>query len=261
MAVKAFDWLAQVHSEHKYLFTAIVTLILCFVTVPFELILTPMARPFRVDNPHIRYPYVPHEMFPVPLLFTLAVVVPIVGVGAPAFYHPQHRRHTAMSLLGLLFCLAMTITFIDVAKIIIGNQRPDFIARCIPKPGTPQHQLSRVLEVCTNTNMSMVWEGCKSTPSGHSGLSFAGLGFLAIYMHLLIKNHYASRQPLLKFTPAIPILVAMLIAYSRIIDHKHHWFDVIAGSSIGMLFAAFAYWYAVGLEPNYEPPLGTAGVV
>ena len=40
---------------------------------------------------------------------------------------------------------------------------------------------------------------------------------------------------------AIPILLAVLIALSKIIDHYHHWYDVLVGALIGTFFAIISY--------------------
>lgn len=41
----------------------------------------------------------------------------------------------------------------------------------------------------------------------------------------------------------LPILVAMLVSASRIVDHRHHWDDVVAGSFIGIISAASSYFF------------------
>ena len=76
----------------------------------------------------------------------------------------------------------------------VGRPRPDLIARCMAPLGSTDHLqygLSTV-EICTNTNIFQLNDGFKSFPSGHSSLSFAGLGFLSLYlagkMHLWDKK-------------------------------------------------------------------------
>ena len=39
----------------------------------------------------------------------------------------------------------------------------------------------------------------------------------------------------------IPVLGAILIAASLIIDYYHHWYDILAGSIIGTMFAFGSY--------------------
>lgn len=251
MLEATLNWIISILREYRfYILTSVFLVIVCICTVPFETVLTPHARKFRLDNKWIQYPYVAQEHVPASTLFLLAAVLPMVVIGYKAFYSAQHRRGTAISMLGLFASLVITWNIIDVAKIFIGNQRPDFIARCIPKPDTPTDKLVRVVDVCTNKDFRKLWEGCKSTPSGHSSLSFAGLGFLAIHLHFALKPaHPDSRQnKYLHFIPLIPLVIAMLIALSRIIDHKHHWIDIISGGIIGSSVACLSYKYIVGIS-------------
>lgn len=59
----------------------------------------------------------------------------------------------------------------------------DVIDRCQPRSGTidPTFGLSTAA-ICTQTDLSLLKDGFRSFPSGHSSLSFAGLGFLAFYV-------------------------------------------------------------------------------
>jgi diacylglycerol diphosphate phosphatase / phosphatidate phosphatase len=41
----------------------------------------------------------------------------------------------------------------------------------------------------------------------------------------------------------IPLLTACLVSISRIVDYRHHWDDVLVGSSIGCVSAASGYYY------------------
>lgn len=63
----------------------------------------------------------------------------------------------------------------------MGRARPDLIARCKPKEGTPEHELVTYL-VCTETDHHTLHDGFRSFPSGHSSFSFAGLGYLSLFV-------------------------------------------------------------------------------
>lgn len=46
--------------------------------------------------------------------------------------------------------------------------------------------------ICTQTDLAILKDGFRSFPSGHSSLSFAGLGFLAFYLgkfNVLMSSH------------------------------------------------------------------------
>ncbi|KAL3824106.1 hypothetical protein ACJIZ3_020135 [Penstemon smallii] len=86
---------------------------------------------------------------------------------------------------------------------------------------------------------SDIKEGHKSFPSG----SFAGLGFLALYLSGKIKcfdrrGHVAKLCILF-----LPILAACLVGVSRVDDYWHHWQDVFAGGLLGS--GCYAYTRAV----------------
>lgn len=42
----------------------------------------------------------------------------------------------------------------------------------------------------------------------------------------------------------IPFIVAGLVSISRILDHRHHWDDVLVGSLIGITAATLAYFFS-----------------
>lgn len=64
--------------------------------------------------------------------------------------------------------------------------------------------------------------------------SFAGLGFLSLYMSGKIKA-FDSRGHVAKLCLVfLPLLIASLVAISRVNDYWHHWQDVFAGGVIGM---------------------------
>lgn len=70
-----------------------------------------------------------------------------------------------------------------VPSIAPSNALLDVIDRCQPPSGyvDPPFGLSTAA-ICTQTDMSILKDGFRSFPSGHSSLSFAGLGFLAFYL-------------------------------------------------------------------------------
>jgi membrane-associated phospholipid phosphatase len=74
-----------------------------------------------------------------------------------------------------------------------------------------------------------------SFPSGHTTTAFA----------VLVLAGLISRRRILVFTS---ILLACLVAYSRVYLSQHFLSDVLAGSVAGILSALFFYWYFRRLE-------------
>jgi diacylglycerol diphosphate phosphatase / phosphatidate phosphatase len=79
-------------------------------------------------------------------------------------------------------------------------------------------------------------------PSGHSTAAFAGFVYLALYLNAqlkLLSAHNPAYWKMLIFFA--PILGAMLIAMSMVMDGFHHWYDVTVGGLIGTACAFVAY--------------------
>lgn len=78
--------------------------------------------------------------------------------------------------------------------------------------------------------------------------AFAGLFYLSLYLagklHILDKRGEVWKF----FIVMIPTLAAALIAVSRIMDARHHPFDVISGSLLGIMMAYGSY-------RQYFPPI------
>ena len=119
----------------------------------------------------------------------------------------------------------------------MGRLRPDFISRCAPDT---KYLPSSI--ICTGA-AKLVAEGRRSFPSGHSSSAFGGLGFISLLLndHFLVFDGSGRIYKFIIFL--IPLLTASLVSISRIVDYRHHWDDVLVGSSIGCLSAAVGYYY------------------
>lgn len=136
--------------------------------------------------------------------------------------------------------MLLTLFITDIIKNAVGRPRPDLLARCKPKPGTPAHTLV-TFEVCTETNHHVLHDGWRSFPSGHSSFAFSGLGYLALW--IAGQCHvYRPRADLARVLLALaPLLGAALIAISRCEDYRHDVYDVSVGSVLGMSVAHYTY--------------------
>ncbi|RXK41753.1 hypothetical protein M231_00988 [Tremella mesenterica] len=153
----------------------------------------------------------------------------------------------------------MTGVVTQVIKMSVGRPRPDLINRCEPAPGAidhPVYGLSTV-EICTSVHIARLNDGFKSFPSGHSSLSFAGLGFLALYlagkMHLWDRRGHRNRA----WFALSPLLGGAMVAISRTEDNRHHWQDVLVGSALGLFIAWVTYrtYYPSLRHPQCHLPL------
>lgn len=141
--------------------------------------------------------------------------------------------------LGLLFSVLITAVITDAIKDGVGRPRPDFFWRCFPEGKGVFNNVTGIV-IC-NGEKGVIKEGHKSFPSGHTSWSFAGLGFLAWYISGKIRA-FDRRGHVAKLCIVFaPILLAALVAVSRVDDYWHHWQDVFAGGLIGLVVASFCY--------------------
>jgi diacylglycerol diphosphate phosphatase/phosphatidate phosphatase len=71
--------------------------------------------------------------------------------------------------------------------------------------------------------------------------SFGGLFYLSLYISAKLHVLDSRGEVWKLFVAMAPTLGAALVAGSRIMDARHHPFDVITGSLIGVIFAYAAY--------------------
>ncbi|CAA2949625.1 lipid phosphate phosphatase 2-like [Olea europaea subsp. europaea] len=154
------------------------------------------------------------------------------------------------SILGLLFAVLITAVLTDAIKDAVGRPRPDFFWRCFPD-GIDEYD--RWGNVVCHGKEGDIKEGHKSFPSGHTSWSFAGLGFLSLYLSGKIKA-FDRRGHVAKLCIVfLPILAACLVGISRVDDYWHHWQDVFAGGLLGLVVATFCYLQF------FPPPYDTEG--
>ncbi|KAK6115114.1 hypothetical protein DH2020_007383 [Rehmannia glutinosa] len=154
------------------------------------------------------------------------------------------------SILGLLFAVLITGVLTDSIKNAVGRPRPNFFWRCFPDG---RDEYDRWGNVVCHGKASEIKEGHKSFPSGHTSWSFAGLGFLALYLAGKIKC-FDGRGHVAKLCIILfPILAACLVGISRVDDYWHHWQDVFAGGLLGLVVATFCYLQF------FPPPYHTEG--
>ncbi|GLU04692.1 hypothetical protein SLE2022_218280 [Rubroshorea leprosula] len=143
------------------------------------------------------------------------------------------------AILGLLFSVLITAVITDAIKDAVGRPRPDFFWRCFPDGKGVYDPLTGDVR-CTGLK-SVIKEGHKSFPSGHTSWSFAGLGFLALYISGKIRVFDQKGHVAKLCIVFLPLLVAALVGISRVDDYWHHWQDVFAGGLLGITVASFCY--------------------
>jgi len=210
-------------------------------------------RVFSLHDTSLRHPYAVHERVPNVGLYFICFVAPVLLQPVVNLITVRSWWDFHNSTLGLIFSLALTGSVTQFVKITVGRPRPDVIDRCQPPQGAvdPAFKLTD-WTICTQTDNSILRDGFRSFPSGHSSLSFAGLGFFAFYlagkMHLFDKRGQTGKA----WLALAPFSGAALVAISRTMDYRHHWHDVLVGSILGTVMAYFSYrQYYPSLESEY----------
>ncbi|KAF9571645.1 hypothetical protein EC968_000313 [Mortierella alpina] len=242
-------------------------ILVLIVLVAFSLIdqIEPFHRQFSVRDTTIQHPFAKKETIPDWLLLLLAFVLPMSVIGIIAIF--QRRSYTDLhnGFLGLFLAQALVLIVTDSVKIAVGRPRPDFLDRCLSlydhaEAGTPLRLLSDPANLLSDssicTRRDLLRDGFKAFPSGHSSFSFGGLGFLGMYLagklHIFDERGHTYKA----LVVLAPLILAALIATSRVGDYRHHWEDVSVGAFIGLVFAVFAYrqYYPSLSSSNCDSP-------
>lgn len=204
----------------------------------------PFQRLFYLNDLTLSYPYAVHQRVSDWQLFLYSLLVPFFTILLiwVLLADKRHRWYLLyISLLGLLLAWFSTCLLTNFIKNWIGRLRPDFLDRCQPKPNLPINTLLSASEACTAENKNILLEGFRTTPSGHSSESFAGLGYLYLWLCGQLLTEHVQAGFWRKYVAMLPLLGASLIALSRTQDYRHHFIDVIIGSLLGYIIAHFVY--------------------
>lgn len=205
---------------------------------------TPFERQFYVNDLTINHPFAEHERVPNQnnIFFSLFIPIAVIVLFTAILGHPTHKVYLGyVSLLGLFVSFFVNGLATDLLKNWIGRHRPDFIARCIPKPDTPLNTLVFARDVCTTKDLDRLADGFRTTPSGHSSTAFSGLGYLTLWLSGQLLTEHPLTGSWRKILASVPAFGASLIALSRTEDYRHHFVDVILGSLIGFAIARWSY--------------------
>lgn len=160
----------------------------------------PFSQPFSLNNESLQYPYAdPERINPlwagvISCLFPLLCIVfwTLFLDGLFSHHKPAGRRgiitgpwtmeqrlwEMNCGILGLGLAVGGAICVTGALKNATGKPRPDIIARCIPIKGAQNGEVGAdgnrlpwglaTRAICTQTDKSILKDGFKSFPSGHS---------------------------------------------------------------------------------------------
>ncbi|XP_017122873.1 putative phosphatidate phosphatase [Drosophila elegans] len=211
----------------------------------------PTKRGFFCDDQSLMYPYHENTVSPT-MLHWLGLYLPLIllfvleslscyqgGVDQWAKLWPVQNT-VRWFLYGYVFNDLLK----GIAKHTIGRLRPHFFAVCRPHfpDGTNCSDLVHrgALEYHADytcrpdlslASEDMIRDVNVSFPSGHSAMAFYGLVFVAL--HLRRRRWPLAGSLLGPILQLACVAVAWFVALSRVMDFKHHWSDVAAGSLLG----------------------------
>ncbi|RCI16075.1 hypothetical protein L249_3060 [Ophiocordyceps polyrhachis-furcata BCC 54312] len=237
-------------------------LLLAMGWLAFETFVTPFHRMFFINDLTISFPHAVNERVSALMALVYAFVFPIgVFIGYGLAFRPSLAKQEA-TYLSFVVTAVLTGFLTDVVKNAVGRPRPDLLARCRPASGTEPNRLVTV-DVCTAPDNRKLHDGWRSFPSGHSSQSFAGLGFLTLFLagQLHLFRPTGGRDLCRALLCLLPLLGATLIAISRCEDYRHDVYDVSCGAVLGLTVAYWSYrrhWPKLSC-PTCDTPLPRPG--
>lgn len=220
---------------------------------------------FHLDDKTIDAPYTPFEEDTVPaelvtiVAVTLGLLLPAVEFVVAGCKRKWKARQLCTRsqwasalriLLAYVYGLLLTCVVTSVLKILVGRLRPHFMDLCRPNYTLPAVGSSRYISEYTCTNPRQVPEKWVqnvywSFPSGHSSVSAYCCFFFIVYLQLRWR-HNSICSTLYKTVPqGILLAFALIGAYSRVRDHKHHWSDVSGGLTLGTAIAVWMVLFVI----------------
>nr|ACH73387.1 unknown [Drosophila melanogaster] len=251
----------------RLLVELLVVVVLVIPICVYEFAVDPVRRGFFCDDESISYPFQDNTITPVMLGLIVGLLPALVMVVVEYVSHLRAGDISAtVDLLGwrvstwyvelgrqsTYFCFGLLLTFdaTEVGKYTIGRLRPHFLAVCQPQIAdgsmcSDPVNLHRYVENydCAGEGFTVedVRQARLSFPSGHSSLAFYAMIYVALYLQRKItwRGSKLSRH----FVQFAVVMVAWYTALSRVMDHWHHWSDVLSGSLLGVAGALITAHY------------------
>lgn len=210
---------------------------------------------------YINRPFSENATIPLWLLVVTCFILPtLIIIVTGVMSNTKNDGHSG--ICSLFFALGSNLFITSFVKLYCGYFRPNFYSYC---------DFSEDTLTCNSDSKTPR----ESFPSGHASLSFCAMTVLTLFFYGKIglhrglsphlreeqrnaKNYYKKR--IFSMVAALPMLLAVFIAASRVHDDSHHPADVVGGAIIGLSTAIFGYglWYPSIYSQFAGCPLQTA---
>ncbi|EDX11494.1 putative phosphatidate phosphatase [Drosophila simulans] len=225
----------------------------------------PTKRGFFCDDESLMYPYHENTVSPT-LLHWLGLYLPLISLVVLESFlsHRKDRGPWATlwpvynTVRWFLYGYVSNDLLKGIGKQAIGRLRPHFFAVCSPhfpdgtscsdelhRGALKYHTDYECRSDLSQATEEMIRDVNVSFPSGHSAMAFYGLVFVALHLR---RRRWPLPGSLLRPVLQLAcVALAWFVAISRVMDYKHHWSDVAAGSLLGA-GSAFAVTRAAASE-------------
>ncbi|CAB3242433.1 unnamed protein product [Arctia plantaginis] len=248
----------------KVVVDAVIILLLTVCTLLSNLVWVPFERGFFCDDESLMYPY-KSDTVTVPVLRIVGVCLPILAF-LICEWNVLRKDTTVVRCYGVpiptwvrgFYCVlasfavgcCFTELAINTSKAVIGRPRPHFFSICQPSVNCSLSEWKGryVLPTdytCTGPDVDKIHDVRKSFLSGHSAFSAFTMFYLAMYLEKRIQ--FKGSCTLRHTLSFIAVLLSWFCALSRVSDYKHHWSDVLAGYTLGILLAVVMWNYGTEL--------------
>ncbi|KAL7635263.1 UNVERIFIED_CONTAM: hypothetical protein RMT77_014250 [Armadillidium vulgare] len=264
--------------------TDIIILLISFAPIfLLEFFIEPRWGGFFCSDSSIRYPYV-KPIVKTSYLLSFFVGFPIVTISVlectrmikdKNFKFSEYFYSLYTVLKVFVFGFALSTLTVEVFKHTLGNLRPHFIDVCYGGGGGGggfSDPTTTTITECSTTSSNnddkyiiasdsicdynkedydLIKNARLSFMSAHASISSFSCFFLIFYLQfrVKIKREHVFIKPVLQF---VFFILTVLVSLSRIVDHHHHWYDVLAGFVNGILFAAFCCFAILKYGRHYS---------
>ncbi|GAM86168.1 hypothetical protein ANO11243_041790 [Dothideomycetidae sp. 11243] len=185
--------------------------------------ISPYKRTFSLADLAISYPY-RNSAISTSVLVVLSLIIPaVVIVLVAGVFCPSLASRSSLpgrkfwgrkiweinaGLMGLALSYVMALLLTQMVKNLFGKPRPDLLARCMPDlanitayvVGGDGRDVAQTwsmvdVDICTNTDKSVLDDGFRSFFSGHSSSAFSGLLYLSLWLAAKLNVTLPYVQP------------------------------------------------------------------
>lgn len=211
----------------------------------------------EIANLELAYPF-RKEIIPVWLAALLAFIIPFTLIMSIQI-RIRSFNDANTAIMGLLFSLISSALVQVSMKWLIGGLRPNFLSICKPNinpliigAGIGFDRVMFDRSICAGDE-KQISDALQSMPSGQSTAAFAGLIYCSLYLNGKLKVFSNYRPQYWKFVLFFtPLIGAIFVASSLTVDYSHHWYDIVAGSLIGTVFAVGCYRFQYASVWDYR---------